>query len=105
MVLRHSPQTRRASSTARTPACSHACALKELGDTEELAARGILVSKFTVREHDRVPPHIDLGELPRAHPYALLVPQDITEQMLMKRKDSEGVTVLASLPGTGSWRR
>ncbi|WP_275295041.1 FAD-dependent monooxygenase [Amycolatopsis sp. La24] len=38
--------------------------LEEIGVTEELVARGIRVSKFTVREHDRVLLHIDFDQLP-----------------------------------------
>ncbi|MBN9741437.1 pentachlorophenol monooxygenase [Amycolatopsis sp. A1MSW2902] len=80
--------------------------LEELGVTGELVARGIRVSKFTVREHNRVLLHIDFDQLPSAHPYTLLVPQDITEQVLLKRLHKAGgqvtrpseVTALAQDP-------
>jgi 2-polyprenyl-6-methoxyphenol hydroxylase-like FAD-dependent oxidoreductase len=64
--------------------------LEELDVTGELVTRGIIVSKFTVREHDRVLLNIDFDELPSAHPYTLLVPQDITEQVLLKRLHEAG---------------
>jgi 2-polyprenyl-6-methoxyphenol hydroxylase-like FAD-dependent oxidoreductase len=64
--------------------------LDELNVTGELIDRGVVVPKFTVREHDRVLLHVEFDEIPSNYPYTLLVPQDITEQVLLKRLHDAG---------------
>ncbi|WP_433136881.1 FAD-dependent monooxygenase [Actinomadura nitritigenes] len=59
--------------------------LTELDVTEKLVARGIVVPHATIRERDRVLLHVDFGDLPTEYPFALLIPQDVTERVLLER--------------------
>ncbi|HEX5296297.1 MAG TPA: FAD-dependent monooxygenase [Streptosporangiaceae bacterium] len=81
--------------------------LRELKVSEELVSRGLIVPRFTVRDRDRVLMTIDFDDLPTDYPYTLMVPQDITEQVLLGRLRSAGgqvhrpceLTGLAQDPG------
>jgi 2-polyprenyl-6-methoxyphenol hydroxylase-like FAD-dependent oxidoreductase len=53
--------------------------------TDELVGRGVVVPRFTVRERDRALLTIDFDGLPTRHPYALMLPQNITEDVLTSR--------------------
>jgi 2-polyprenyl-6-methoxyphenol hydroxylase-like FAD-dependent oxidoreductase len=53
--------------------------------TDELVRRGVVVPRFTVRERDRALLTIDFDGLPTRHPYALMLPQNITEDVLTSR--------------------
>ncbi|HEX6518522.1 MAG TPA: FAD-dependent monooxygenase [Streptosporangiaceae bacterium] len=64
--------------------------LRELKVSEELVSRGVIVPRFTVRDRDRVLMAIDFGDLPTDYPYTLMVPQDITERVLLERLHSVG---------------
>lgn len=65
-------------------------ALRELDVTGELVERGIVVPRFTVRERDRVLLTVEFGDLPTDFPYTLLVPQNVTEEILLGRLHAEG---------------
>jgi 2-polyprenyl-6-methoxyphenol hydroxylase-like FAD-dependent oxidoreductase len=64
--------------------------LRGIDVTDELVARGLIVSRFTVRDHDRALLTIDFDKLPTDFPYALLIPQDVTEEVLLDRLHSVG---------------
>ena len=64
--------------------------LRELKVSEELVNRGLIVPRFTVRDRDRVLMTIDFGDLPTDYPYTLMIPQDITEQILLERLHAVG---------------
>jgi 2-polyprenyl-6-methoxyphenol hydroxylase-like FAD-dependent oxidoreductase len=64
--------------------------LRELDLADDLIAQGIVASRFTVREHDRVLLTVDFDELPTDFPFALLVPQDVTERLLTARLRKAG---------------
>jgi len=64
--------------------------LRELKVSEELVNRGLIVPRFTVRDRDRVLMTIDFGGLPTDYPYTLMIPQDITEQILLERLHAVG---------------
>jgi 2-polyprenyl-6-methoxyphenol hydroxylase-like FAD-dependent oxidoreductase len=64
--------------------------LRDLGVSEELVSRGLIVPRFTVRDRDRVLMTIDFGDLPTKYPYTLMIPQDITEQVLLERLHASG---------------
>jgi 2-polyprenyl-6-methoxyphenol hydroxylase-like FAD-dependent oxidoreductase len=68
--------------------------LEGLKVSEELVSRGIIVPRFTVRERDRVLMSVDFGGLPTAYPYTLMVPQNITEEVLLDRLHALGGRVL-----------
>jgi 2-polyprenyl-6-methoxyphenol hydroxylase-like FAD-dependent oxidoreductase len=59
--------------------------LEGLGVTGELVERGVITPTFTVRERDRVLLTVPFDGLPTAHPYTLMVPQSVTEEVLLAR--------------------
>lgn len=59
--------------------------LRDLDVSAELVRRGVVVPRFTVRDRDRALLTLDFGELPTPFPYALMVPQDVTEAVLLDR--------------------
>ncbi|SNR39046.1 FAD-dependent monooxygenase [Actinomadura mexicana] len=65
-------------------------ALREIEATGELVERGIIVPRFTVRERDRVLLTVEFGDLPTDFPYTLLVPQNVTEEILLGRLHAAG---------------
>jgi 2-polyprenyl-6-methoxyphenol hydroxylase-like FAD-dependent oxidoreductase len=76
-----------AASTSRA-AVIHARTLEVLRGidiSDELARRGMIVPRFTVRDRDRALLTIDFDGLPTRHPYALMLPQNITEEVLTSR--------------------
>lgn len=64
--------------------------LEELGVADALRARGIVVPTFTVRDGSSTLATIRFGGLPTAFPYTLMVPQDVTEAVLLERLRSAG---------------
>ncbi|MDL4770969.1 MULTISPECIES: FAD-dependent monooxygenase [Thermomonosporaceae] len=64
--------------------------LDGLGAGAELVGRGLIVPRFTIRDRDRILLAIDLGGLPTAHPYMLMVPQYVTEAVLLDRLTALG---------------
>jgi 2-polyprenyl-6-methoxyphenol hydroxylase-like FAD-dependent oxidoreductase len=70
--------------------------LDDLGVTDELCRRGVVVPRFTIRDRDRALVHVPFGGLPTEYPYTLMLPQNITEQILGDR--------LAASDGTVHWR-
>src|SRR3954447_12069825 len=65
-------------------------ALRGIDVTDELVRRGMIVGRFTARERDRTLMTIDFDGLPTAHPYTVMLPQDITEEVLSARLDELG---------------
>jgi 2-polyprenyl-6-methoxyphenol hydroxylase-like FAD-dependent oxidoreductase len=59
--------------------------LEGLDVTRELVGRGVITPTFTVRDRDRVLLTVPFEDLPTAHPYTLMVPQNVTEQVLLAR--------------------
>ena len=59
--------------------------LEELGVTERLRAVGHVVPRFSIRDRDRVLAAIRFDRLPTRYPYTLMVPQQITEAILLDR--------------------
>jgi 2-polyprenyl-6-methoxyphenol hydroxylase-like FAD-dependent oxidoreductase len=89
--------------------------LDDLGVTGELCRRGVVVPWFTVRERDRALLRVPFGGLPTRYPYTLMLPQNITEQILADRlgdgavhwrhrltgMDNTGDGVIATIGGPG----
>ncbi|MGW6424446.1 FAD-dependent oxidoreductase [Nocardia sp. NPDC055053] len=67
--------------------------LDELGIAKELLARGIQVPTFKVHDGPKTLATVEFGDLPTAHPYTLMIPQDVTEQVLLDRLHELGGTV------------
>ena len=59
--------------------------LAELGAAEELIAQGVQVSRFAVRDGSRKLLTLPFDALPTPYPYALMVPQNVTESVLLAR--------------------
>ena len=59
--------------------------LEELEVTDRLRAEGHVVPRFTLRDRDRVLATIRFDGLPTPYPYTLMVPQNITEAILLGR--------------------
>ena len=75
-------------STTSRAAVIHARTLEVLHGidvSDELVRRGVIVPRFTVRDRDRALLTIDFDGLPTAHPYTLMLPQNITEDVLTSR--------------------
>jgi 2-polyprenyl-6-methoxyphenol hydroxylase-like FAD-dependent oxidoreductase len=67
--------------------------LDEIGVTAELGRRGVVVPRFVVRDRDRVLLRVPFGGLPTKFPYTLMVPQDVTEQVLAAELEARGGVV------------
>ncbi|MEU4646469.1 FAD-dependent monooxygenase [Nocardia fluminea] len=59
--------------------------LDELGIASALVERGIEVPTFKLHDGVKTLATIEFGDLPTAFPYTLMVPQDVTEQVLLDR--------------------
>jgi 2-polyprenyl-6-methoxyphenol hydroxylase-like FAD-dependent oxidoreductase len=67
--------------------------LDEIGVTAELCRRGVVVPAFTVRDRDRVLLRVGFGGLPTKYPYTLMLPQNLTEQVLEEQLGARGSAV------------
>ena len=59
--------------------------LEDVGVTDELRQRGVVVPRFTIRDRDRALLEVPFDDLPTRYPYTLMLPQDITERVLEDR--------------------
>jgi 2-polyprenyl-6-methoxyphenol hydroxylase-like FAD-dependent oxidoreductase len=59
--------------------------LATLGVAETLVARGLKVGNFTIRDRDEALVRLSFGALPSPHPYLLMLPQNVTEEILGDR--------------------
>src|SRR4051812_10598535 len=59
--------------------------LDELGTADELISHGIRVSRFGVRDGSRRLLTLNFDDLPTPYPFALMVPQSVTEAVLLAR--------------------
>jgi len=64
--------------------------LASLGVADELAARGLRIDRFTIRDRDHELVQLSFGNLPSRHPYVLMLPQNNTEEILASRIASLG---------------
>ena len=71
--------------------------LETVGVTDDLIGQGVTVPEFTVREGDRVLLHLDFASLPSKYPYALMIPQNVTESVLAERLAALGSRVVRPL--------
>ena len=88
-------QAERGGNTSRA-AVIHARTLEvldDLGVSDELCRRGVVVPRFTVRDRDRLLLSIPFGGLPTRYPYTLMLPQNLTEEVLAARLAALGGTV------------
>ncbi len=75
--------------------------LEGIGATGDLVERGVIVPTFAVRDRDRVLMRVPFGDLPTAYPYALMIPQSTTEEVLLARLRALGGEVHRPYEVTG----
>lgn len=75
--------------------------LAELGLADELVARGIKVPTFKIHDGPKTLAAIGFGDLPTEFPYTLMIPQDVTEAVLLERLHRAGGTVHRPYTVTG----
>jgi 2-polyprenyl-6-methoxyphenol hydroxylase-like FAD-dependent oxidoreductase len=68
--------------------------LEDLGVADRLRAEGHIVPKFTIRDHDQVLAAIPFDRLRTRYPYTLMIPQNVTEAILLRRLRELGGDVL-----------
>lgn len=64
--------------------------LEPLGVTQELLKKGIILSKFNVRDKNRILASVSFTELQTKYPYILACPQEETEEILFSSLESLG---------------
>jgi 2-polyprenyl-6-methoxyphenol hydroxylase-like FAD-dependent oxidoreductase len=67
--------------------------LERLGVSKRLTELGIHAQRFIIRDGDRELMPVRLDQLPTEYPYALMIPQNVTEQVLLDRLEELGGTV------------
>jgi 2-polyprenyl-6-methoxyphenol hydroxylase-like FAD-dependent oxidoreductase len=75
--------------------------LAPLGVTDQLISEGIRATRFTIRDRDRVLMTIDFSALLTPYPYTLMIPQAMTEAILLQRLTDLGVKVRRPARVTG----
>ncbi|MGX1101471.1 FAD-dependent monooxygenase [Amorphus sp. MBR-141] len=74
--------------------------LEPLGVTPALLAQGLKVPVFKVREGAKTLATVNFDKLPSAYPFALMIPQDWTESILLARLKELGGDVLRPAEAT-----
>jgi 2-polyprenyl-6-methoxyphenol hydroxylase-like FAD-dependent oxidoreductase len=67
--------------------------LERIGVSKRLAGLGIQARQFSIRDGDRELVPVRFDGLPTEYPYTLMVPQNITEQVLLDRLEELGGSV------------
>lgn len=67
--------------------------LERIGVSDRLAGLGIQAEKFSIRDGDRELVPVSFDRLPTKYPYTLMIPQNVTEQVLLDRLEELGGTV------------
>jgi 2-polyprenyl-6-methoxyphenol hydroxylase-like FAD-dependent oxidoreductase len=75
--------------------------LEGLGVSGDMVRRGVITPTFTVRDRDRVLMSVSFADLPTAHPYTLMLPQSLTEEILLRRLEALGGRVHRPYEVTG----
>jgi 2-polyprenyl-6-methoxyphenol hydroxylase-like FAD-dependent oxidoreductase len=75
--------------------------LDELGVSPRLVDEGLTLTTFSIRDRDRILVELHFGNLPTAHPYLLMLPQDVTERILADRLIALGGAIHRGFTATG----
>jgi 2-polyprenyl-6-methoxyphenol hydroxylase-like FAD-dependent oxidoreductase len=75
--------------------------LERIGVSERLAGLGIRAQEFSIRDGDRELVPVRFDRLPTEYPYTLMVPQNVTEQVLLDRLEELGGSVHRPYVATG----
>ncbi|MBA4747226.1 MAG: FAD-dependent monooxygenase [Sphingopyxis sp.] len=68
-------------------------ALDQLGVVDELRQQGLLLDRFTFRDRGRELTRVEFADLPSRFPHLLMIPQNITEEILENRLLALGGTI------------
>ncbi|MCP9229468.1 FAD-dependent monooxygenase [Mesorhizobium sp. LMG 17147] len=60
-------------------------ALEPLGVTQRLSELALKLQNFAIRDRSRALLKLDFGKLPSRHPYLMMLPQNLTEQVFAER--------------------
>jgi 2-polyprenyl-6-methoxyphenol hydroxylase-like FAD-dependent oxidoreductase len=77
-------------------------ALEPLGVADQLAARGLKLAHFRIRDRDRALLDLSFDRLKSPHPYLLMLPQDVTEAVLAERLAALGGTIHRGITATAA---
>ena len=75
-------------------------ALEPLGVADQLTARGLKLAHFRIRDRDRALLNLSFDQLKSRHAYLLMLPQDVTEQVLADRLSALGGTIHRGVTAT-----
>ncbi|MFD7153348.1 FAD-dependent oxidoreductase [Kribbella sp. NPDC059898] len=75
--------------------------LEQLGVTKRLVDLGLELQDFAVRSGDRQLIPVGFADLPTAYPFVTMIPQPVTEQVLLERLQELGGSVLRPYAATG----
>ncbi len=75
--------------------------LERIGVAKQLAELGIHAQQFSIRDGDRELVQVRFDGLPTEYPYTLMVPQNVTEQVLLDRLEELGGRVNRPYVATG----
>ncbi|TWD80635.1 2-polyprenyl-6-methoxyphenol hydroxylase-like FAD-dependent oxidoreductase [Kribbella amoyensis] len=75
--------------------------LERIGVAERLAGLGIQAKRFTIRDRDRDLVPVWFDRLPTKYPYTLMIPQNVTEDVLLDRLTELGGQVHRPYTATG----
>ncbi|WUJ73938.1 FAD-dependent monooxygenase [Kribbella soli] len=75
--------------------------LEPLGVTKQLVDRGLELEDFSIRTGDRKLIPVGFEDLPTAYPFVTMIPQPVTEQILLDRLEELGGSVLRPYAATG----
>jgi len=75
--------------------------LETIGVAGTLAERGVTAPTFSIRDRDRTLVDVSFADLPTRYPYALMVPQWVTEEVLLARLRALGGDVVRPVAVTG----
>ncbi|MGZ0149782.1 FAD-dependent oxidoreductase [Kribbella sp. WER1] len=75
--------------------------LEQLGVTKRLIDLGLELQDFAVRSGDRALIPVGFADLPTAYPFVTMIPQPVTEQVLLERLQELGGSVLRPYAATG----
>jgi 2-polyprenyl-6-methoxyphenol hydroxylase-like FAD-dependent oxidoreductase len=75
--------------------------LEELGVTDRLVELGLELQDFAIRAGDQELVPVGFADLPTAYPFVTMIPQPVTEQVLLDRLQELGGSVLRPYAATG----
>ena len=75
--------------------------LEQFGVTKRLVDLGLELEDFAIRAGDRKLIPVGFADLPTAYPFVTMIPQPVTEQVLLERLEELGGSVLRPYAATG----